>query len=253
MNAAISDGHHPLRRRRKFSILPFDPDPIEEWLLHSHPNPDRKGCEPAETRTEILQQIADRTLPIAHPAQEHIWSCSPCYQEFAVLRNRRRAAEHAAGKMRRQKWLRFGLAAVGVLLFGIWFGAIFHKKKEMASKVAPAALPQIVSIVLHFRNIETPRGSEPNRLEQVELPRQFVRLTIELPRFSSSGLYIVALLRSKESNSAMALATASSVPGKGGLDTTVILDLRQVPAGPYFLGTRRDNYSALYYPVIVKP
>jgi hypothetical protein len=235
----------------EISILRFDP--IEEWLLHSHPNPERKGCEPAEKRAEILQQMADRSLPITHPAHEHIWSCSPCYSEFAFLRNQRRAAEHAAGQMRRTKWLRFGVAAASLLLVGIWFGVILHKKKEITSKVAPTAPPQIVSMVLHLRDVGTSRGSDPNRLEQVELPRRLLRLTIELPRFSSSGLYTVGLLFSKESNSAMALAAAPSVRGKDGLDTTVILDLRQVPPGPYFLGTRRDNYSALYYPVIVKP
>ena len=228
-----------IRARGDNIVLPFDP--IEEWLLHSHPNPDRVDC-PGE---EVLKKIADRSLPVTHPARKHIRSCSPCYREFAVLRNQRRAAD----KMRRQKWLGFAIAVAGVLVIGTWLGLVFHRKKEVSLEAAP---PPIVSMVLNLRDIETSRGSDPNRLEHVEIPRQLVKLTIDLPRFSASGFYTIGLLRSKESNSAMALTGAPSVPGKGGIDVTAILDLRQIPAGPYFLGTRRDNYSAYYYPVTVK-
>jgi hypothetical protein len=222
------------------STLPLDP--IEEWLLHSHPNPHRVGC-PGE---EVLKKIADRSLPATDPARKHIRSCSPCYREFAVLRNQRRAAE----RMARQQWLRFAAVVVGVLLVaGIWLGIVFNETRKMT----PAASPPIISIVLHLRDGGPSRGlSNLDQLEKIELPRKLVKLTIELPRFNPSGQYTVGLLKSMDSNTVMALAASPSVPGNGGQDVTVVLDLRQVPAGPYFLGTRRDNYLANYYPVMIR-
>src|SRR3954451_22401536 len=53
-------------------------DPVEQVFLHAYPNPNRIGCP----GSGIIRAIAKNTLPLEHPAREHLAKCSPCYAEF---------------------------------------------------------------------------------------------------------------------------------------------------------------------------
>src|SRR5262245_41343800 len=57
---------------------------LQEAVLRSYPNPDRKGCQ----GVGILRKMAHKELPHEHPFwNEHVSHCSPCYREFLDLRN----------------------------------------------------------------------------------------------------------------------------------------------------------------------
>ena len=60
----------------------FKPRNVFDRLFgFANPNPARAGCPPAE----VLTALAEKRLPIRHPAYEHLLECSPCYRAGRVL------------------------------------------------------------------------------------------------------------------------------------------------------------------------
>jgi hypothetical protein len=59
-------------------------DLLARGLSRDFPNPQRAGCPDSE----VLRGIAFRELRLTEVQQwlDHLGSCSPCYQEFTVLR-----------------------------------------------------------------------------------------------------------------------------------------------------------------------
>lgn len=57
-------------------------DDIDEVLSRANPNPERIGCPSRET----LIGLARRERQIGDPVYEHLLSCSPCYRDFAALK-----------------------------------------------------------------------------------------------------------------------------------------------------------------------
>jgi hypothetical protein len=56
-------------------------DAIDDVLTHANPNPSRTACPTKDT----LAALATKSLPLDHPAYEHLTKCSPCYTEFRLL------------------------------------------------------------------------------------------------------------------------------------------------------------------------
>lgn len=79
------------------------------------------------------------------------------------------------------------------------------------------------------------------------LPRTVDNVRIILPRFSEGGTYTVAVLRSKESGSALAIATSRTIARGQKLELQVRFNLRDAPTGDYLLGTRLDDGDLIYY------
>jgi hypothetical protein len=77
-------------------------------------------------------------------------------------------------------------------------------------------------------------------------------LRVILPRFAEPGRYSIAVLKSRENGSAIALASGTASSKRGKIELTVRLDLSAAPPGQYLLGTRLDdNQTTFYYPVTV--
>jgi hypothetical protein len=70
---------------------------------------------------------------------------------------------------------------------------------------------------------------------------------IILPRFSEAGTYTVAVLRSKQSGSAVAMAKSRTVANGQQLELNVRFNLVSVPRGDYLLGARLDDGDLVYY------
>lgn len=57
---------------------------LEQTASEDHPNPERRGCPPAETLAALA--LNPRRFPMSDPIFEHLANCSPC---FRFVRDRR--------------------------------------------------------------------------------------------------------------------------------------------------------------------
>jgi len=227
--------------------VPVDPigedNPIEEILLTGFPNPERKGCPPPE----IIEALGQRKLGRDHPAWQHIWSCSPCFRDFKVVRDERLARIVRADRARRTR-RNFLAAAAASACAGVGGYFLF------ANRPKPARGFAVVSVDLS--NAGTIRGTPDDGGRAVaELPRKLDEIHLTLPRFSRLGRYIVAILRSRSENTAIALASATATGTDSNATVVVTLDLSTANAGLYFLGIRREELGRQdvpnIYPVLI--
>ncbi len=110
-----------------------------------------------------------------------------------------------------------------------------------------------VSKTVDLWNAGTARGQQPGQLQSVELPAAVVRLTVILPRFSPSGQYLIAVTRKEDGTGVIAEGLAPAVATGQEEKVSVVLDLRKVTAGAYFLSTTHEqDHAAYYYPLQIK-
>ena len=135
-----------------------------------------------------------------------------------------------------------------ILVAGIfgWFH-LRHNHEQMV------AVAQPVSKTVDLWNAGTYRGEQPGQLQSVELPTAVVRLTVILPRFSPSGQYLIAVTRKEDGTGLVAEGLATTVASGQQEKVSVVLDLRKVAAGAYFLSTTHEqDQAAYYYPLQIK-
>lgn len=250
-------------------------DLLNEFLLQSFPNPERKGC-PDEKK---LRAFAEGRLP-GDPLLRHISSCSECYAEFRHYRQDWKDASRTApsspkltpssepnplaGSKRpvwsvpshRSKVLPWAIAAGVLVAVG---GSILVKEHRpgfpATSYVASNAGPVNASVDLF--NAVTARGTggdEPTPLQQpVSLPSSIVHLSVTLPRFSQTGPYEVLVSQDRLGKEGVAHGSGSAVETDGKVSLMVTLDLRNTAPGTYFLATvRGSDNGTYYYPLKVK-
>jgi hypothetical protein len=219
-------------------------NPIEEILLTGFPNPERKGCPPAE----VIEALGNQKLGRDDAAWGHIWSCSPCFKDFKVIRDARiERVERAYRKERMRR--RFLVAAAATVLL---VTAGYFLVTGARSGVAPGFA--VVSIDLS--NSGVVRGAEPDGDAPVaQLPRRLDEIHLKLPTFSRHGRYVVAIVESRAENAAVALGSAVTKGSEAQSTIIVTLDLSSAKPGRYFLETRLDEASQqdalTYYPVVV--
>ncbi len=221
---------------------PLDDDnPIEEILLHGFPNPERVGCPPPET----IRALAERRIGRDDPAWDHIWHCSPCFKDFKEIRDARLAAiEGAERRTRRNRkisvWSAAALACaclIAVILVSV-------------NRLKPTVVP------IDLTNAPTLRGeAEDDARVLATMPKKLDELHVTLPLLSPPGQYVLAILKSRSENAAIALGSATAV-GDGPKVTLVIkLDLSAAKPGRYYLATRREEQgqetAAYYFPVLI--
>ncbi len=227
------------------SAEPIDDDnPIEAILLTGFPNPERIGC----LAPDVIEALGQKKLPREDPAWRHIWNCSPCFKAFKVIRDRRLAEVEHTQKRRSQFKLIAAVAAGLVILLS----AYFFGMPRFRSPVEAAVIP----IDLTNAGIERGSSNPENGATLAELPKSTVKLRISLPRTSKAGRYMIAILKSKTEDAAVALGSALTAPiGENqGLLVTLELDLSTAEVGRYFLATRlleAGQDASYYYPVII--
>lgn len=212
-----------------------DPDPIEELLLTAYPNPERKGCP----GRQVLESLANQQRDESDPNWYHIWHCSPCFAEFKALRDTRWERERAEAQ-RRKRVLWIGAAAA--LVIGVFLAGWFINVRRRASGV------QIAEVTLDLSDLDATRGADQERtIHLAALPRHVDNVRLILPRFSEAGRYTVAVLRSKESGDALAVASATTVSHGQSQELDIRLDLSHAPLGNFLLGTRLNDGELVYY------
>ena len=212
-----------------------DPDPIEQLLLTAYPNPERKGC-PGRA---VLESLAKQERDQNDPTWYHIWHCSPCFAEFKELRDARWERERLQAQHRR--WAVWGGIAAAACVAAV---IAFFSARSYRGPVPP----QVAEITINLLNVEAQRGADQEtKIELPPLPRGIDNVRIILPRFSEAGTYTVAVLRSKQSGSALALAKSKTVTNGQNLELNVRFNLASAPTGDYLLGTRFDDGDLVYY------
>jgi hypothetical protein len=224
-----------------------DDNPIEAILLTGFPNPERIGC----LSKELIEGLGQKTIPRDDPAWRHIWNCSPCFKEFKVIRDKRMALVER--KQRRHLILkRSGLLVAALACLAIIVGLIVLHR--------PSPNLEAVIVPINLFNIQTTRGSDnlDSGAILAKLPRRLDELHITLPRFSVGGRYIVGILKSKSTNTAIALGSAVATPSaddRQRFSLVLKLDLSTAEGGRYFLATRLEQGSEVldyYYPVVIE-
>ena len=191
------------------------------------PNPGRVGCP----GTAVLEGIASHRIPLSEAEKwlDHLGSCSPCFQEFTAIRNRRR-------KQRRLRW--GGGLAVLLASLALWFTVRPHK-------------PGTETAVLDLRAYSGQRG-EPTFSGQapLQLQRNTKHLVLYLPVGSKEGSYEFALLDERGEELLHSSGTAQ-------LENHIIV-LRAdtngpvVPPGSYSLALREPGMEWTRFPVTVE-
>jgi hypothetical protein len=220
-----------------------DDNPIEAILLTAFPNPERIGCPSAE----MIKAMANQQIGRDDPAWNHLWNCSPCFKDFKVVRDARVARigrEYERKRTRRS-------VLIGAATAAACSGLAYFAALEFRSR--PGHHLAIISVDL--TEAGTTRGVEEQTAIVARLPRQVDEIHLTLPRLSPSGTYIVAVLGSESENTAVALSSAATQITAGQRTLIVTLDLSQVRAGRYFLGTRlqRNGHQEepSFYPVLI--
>jgi hypothetical protein len=241
-------------------------DLLNDFLLESFPNPERKGCPGDET----LQAFAEDRLPPGSLVLSHVSTCSECYREYRHYRQDWKEASSSGSAPvvgPAQTSLRFPVSAptqekasvwpfrrwaiaaglAVALATGFYFVREQHPGIATGAIVAPNA--KSIAVDVDLFNAVTARGGgdEATPLEQVSLPSSVVNLVVTLPRFSQTGPYQVLVSRDRLGHEVAARGTGEAVEVKKKVRLVVSLDLRQTVPGMYFLATVRGSDNGTYY------
>lgn len=211
---------------------------IQDAILRSFPNPERKGC-PGD---EVVREVAGRREPVEDDAFQHITHCSPCYAAFLQFKDEFRIA-------RRRRGLGILLGAVAVVVTG---GAvtIYQVMQQGEIPALPAAKAFEVAS-LDLRSTSSVRGVEGSEASAVplSLPRKRLDLTIYLPFGSEPGTYEIRLVRSD--------TVAVTVPAASAFDQGIValrsrVDTSGFLPGEYALGVRKGTRDWIDYRITLR-
>jgi hypothetical protein len=224
--------------------------PIEDAYLLAYPNPERIGCPPDDVRFATLRALARRELPIDDPYREHLSHCSPCFQEYAPLRDAYWAERTRAKTM--------GVAAVVLLLIGGSIAAYV-----LTHRVAPQRAPQNVvanhpaaswkTVALNYRDASGSRSADPSKpaLEQSAPPAPDA-LKIALPFASDDGQYEVQVRTGQSENAALKTWNGIARIQDGYTLLEVDADLSAFAPGHYILAYRHADASWRLVPLRIE-
>ena len=209
-------------------------DHIKEWLLTAHPNPERIGCFPPE----VLRDLAEKRLPADHPAVDHLEVCSPCYQEFSILLDARRAVERE--ERRRVLRIAGGLLLACLLLLTVW--------RMERHGFAPPPLPLIATWNLRS-GMRGDTGEQKSMI--LEAPARKGRVALVQPYGSDAGQYEIQIRRNHNDSP---LQTFMGIAVMAERDTKLQFeaDLSRIPPGSYFVAFRRVNALWHSAPLVVQ-
>ena len=223
-----------------------DEDKFEAWIKRLHEQRVASGqtqlvgpCPDAEFLRGLAKR--SRAISLSDARIDHAATCPTCMSRVVALRSEIRE---------QNRKLAFALAAVTCVAVAAGLFGWFHLRENRQQTMA---LAQPVSKTVDLWNAGTDRGEEPGQLQSVELPAAVVRLSVILPRFSPSGQYLIAVTRKEDGTGVVAEGLAQTVAVGQQEKVSVVLDLRKVTTGAYFLSTTHEqDQAAYYYPLQIK-
>lgn len=221
----------------------------EEYVLKNHPNPDRVGCPGPATLRAFVE--APGKVELSELNDLHIMQCAECTRDLIELRKQRaseliaRPSGNGVGSSF-WNWRLAGFAAsLCVIVFSLFILYQRERNERVASLSSAKSTAILATVDLSGDGVE--RGPEMSPPHPISLPSRLLNLHLQLPYYSPSGSYRIFL--TKEKNLASLMASAEGVATADGPRTELIveIDLRQVKAGSYFLGTQHPGEDPLYY------
>lgn len=243
-------------------------DLLNDFLLESFPNPERKGCPDEKT----LRAFAEGRLPPGDPILRHVSSCSECYDEYRHYRQDWKEAistAEAGSKSQqpdrlhpitipkkpampvptsRNKGIPWAIAVCVLVVLGGGFYVTEHRPSSSSGTSVASAAPVNASVDLFNAGAARGGGDEATPLQQqVTLPSSIVHLTVTLPQFSDSGSYNVLVSKDRAGREGAVHGSGNAVEADGKVTLTVTLDLRNIAPGMYYLATVRGSDNGTYY------
>ena len=217
-------------------------DEFDYLFANTSPNPNREGCP----GRDALAALSRRDMPIGDPGYLHIVRCSPCFREFRVMQQERKA------QTRRRRYRLLAVAAAAVLVVGGSWLVLRDGGREWAARVAQfgsAASEQQAR--LDLRPFRVVRGDQPGAAPApLALPSARIDATLLLPVGAEEGLYELRLLDRDLAGRVDATGTATIVSYVTTLRAT--MDLRSVSPGAYQLAIRRPAGEWQMFPVEIR-
>ena len=221
-------------------------DVFEQSALHDYPNPGRIGC-PGSEFLRVL--VNDRSsLSVHDPRLDHLTRCSPCFQEFAVLRDEKRA---------RLKRSRLMMIAAGVVVLTLGAGIYIQRWGRSAGSGfhLESSGSRFMAENLDLKDWSMVRGggerpSSSPRPRVFRLARRKLDLTIALPFASDSGEYEFQVAREPEQSVISWSGTAAIQDGAKLVRVKV--DLSRLAPGRYFFGFRKVPWEWTFQPVTIE-
>jgi hypothetical protein len=225
---------------------------LQEHVLERYPNPEREGCiDHATLETWVY---SPQKLDLSDPKYLHVLKCAECTRELIELRKQRNARREARiGKQaaRPRNWRWAGLAAV--LVCSIALGGLAYWRVHFPSSSTATIPATPIALTIDLSQAGTTRGGETSTVPPVALPRRVVAARILLPYFSPGGKYVVSVTMDKAGSPAKAEGMGTANVNGFHADVAVILDLRNLPQGTYYLATTHEgDRASYYYPLTVR-
>ena len=228
---------------------------LQEHVLEAHPNPERIGC--FDNATLKAWVLTPEKLDLSDPKYLHVLKCAECTRELIELRKLRNAQSEYAnvevppqqGTSANWRWAVFA----SVLLCCVAAAGVIYWRTHSQTSQPQVAQSAPVDVTIDLSQAGTTRGTETNTVPAVILPRRVDTTHVILPNFSPGGNYVVSVTTDR--NGASGKATGRAVANVQGFhtDLTVVLDLRSLPPGTYFLATTHEGDPASYfYPLTVR-
>ena len=227
-------------------------DRLQEHVLKNFPNPERIGCPSHRILEAFVEEPSKVTMEQLN--ELHIMQCAECTRELMelrLLRGERRLKPNSHGPNRPSRGLQHAMiAAAACVIFaaGIAIWGNHPSRFESTDKSEVVSFAVDLSTEAPSRGISDDDRSHP----KIILPRNKLHLRLTLPYFSPGGQYTVVMAKAQTIQST--LVSSTGVAGSSGAHTEVqvILDLRQLPAGSYYLGTKAiEDCGPYFYPVTV--
>jgi hypothetical protein len=221
-------------------------DPIDKLRRTAYPNPERIGCPDSS----IFEALRLRKIAFDDPVWTHIEHCSPCYCQFAEIRE---ALFNEERRSNSRRAVRTGLVVILLLALGTTF-YLWQRAKANDSQWTIASNGREAA-VLNFEDGSELRGAQGNSRTGTNsgaqhLPRNQLNLTVYLPLGSPAGNYDLEIVSSTGDRIWHAQGRAFI---KNGLTSLPVEgDLRNVPIGEYKFRFRRSDETWHEKNVIVR-
>jgi hypothetical protein len=218
----------------------------EDHVLKNHPNPQRIGCPDHDVLRIFVE--TPRKIGLSELHGDHITRCAECVRDLIELRRTReeRLQHHASSSTLGSWWGWRTAVALASLCVIIVIGAIVWRDQAREPRRSTQQ-DEITEITLDLsgdgvtRGIEAQTGRKP-----LSLPRRLVSLHLILPYYSPAGEYRIAIARDR--NSVPVLSESATATSQGPrTELRIQLDLRNLTAGSYYLGTAQDGESTTYF------
>jgi hypothetical protein len=225
----------------------------EQHVLEHHSNPDRVGCPDPATLRRFVDSPGD--VDLSEMNDLHVMQCAECTRDLMELRRERvRSLEGSRTVARSQRIKVWNPAAIAAsIVLTVFSVLLFNRNRPVDSGPLVAEQGEPVLQWIDLSGDGVVRGADESSRAPILLPARELEIHLRLPYFSPPGTYRVMLTERQDITAAVASAISAAVVDGSHTDLHIMLDLRRIARGNYFLGTQRlEGQTPVFYPVTIK-